>query len=99
MGEFASSSQRVARKEHDCPVCRRSILPGTLYQEVTGNSDGLMYRDRLHIECLEIFGRAYALCAAPFSYGETGEIVRDYGDSDLIRRWRAATAEPEVTHG
>ncbi|HSF40360.1 MAG TPA: hypothetical protein VLT87_11250 [Thermoanaerobaculia bacterium] len=95
--EFASSSQRVARKEHDCPVCRRPILAGTLYEEITGKSDGAMYRDRLHVECLAIFEMAYAICPTqdPISFGDTGEIVRDYGDSDLIRRWAEASgADP-----
>jgi hypothetical protein len=52
--EFYAESWRVARREHRCCECRRTIRPGERYQRASGKSDGDFWMAKTCAQCAEI---------------------------------------------
>lgn len=93
-GQLLSDAILKARKVHRCNWCRQEILPGQLYQRVTGIIDGEMRHGKSCRRCwikLQIVGHedADAVCyVEPGSDDELREIARDRGVGWLAATWR-----------
>lgn len=52
--EFYSEVDRIARKEHTCVECKRTILKGEQYSYITGKWDGDIRSYKTCLTCMEI---------------------------------------------
>lgn len=88
-----NSAVPVARKEHVCDECRRTIKRGRQYRRSVGIAEGDFSVGKHCLRCAALIALAYD--QGPYSFGECffpGEIrttIRDYVDMG----WRALRAK------
>jgi hypothetical protein len=79
--EFYAESFPLARKEHRCCECRRTIKPGERYQRCAGKSDGSFWAERSCAECCEV--RKAFVCGT-WIFGQLWECIEE----ELFPVWR-----------
>ena len=79
MIEFFTNSERKARTEHVCSLCKKIIEPGSFYLHQQGKYEGDFYTTKLHKSCSDIID-AYHMHTGEdcWSPGEVYEWLCDY---------------------
>jgi hypothetical protein len=81
------SSERVARKEHKCYECHRTIRPGERYERVFAIWDGAANNVCTCHHCLEL--RRWVVAHVPCSCWAHGNMLEDLRD-DVDDYWAQA---------
>lgn len=86
--DFFRDTHRVARKEHQCMDCCRTIAKGERYHYATGLADGRWDVMKLCQHCEMAAGWLREVCNG-FLYGAIGEELEEHWDEDLTFRSKA----------
>ena len=89
--DFHDVTMRRARKQHACCECRRTILPGEMYQHVAGKWGGSLNTYDTCAECAEIRG---ALCLGSWLYTSLWEDIQEQVFPEFITKCLDALSPP-----
>jgi hypothetical protein len=86
--ELFRSTHHVARKEHQCMDCSRTIAKGERYHYATGLGDGRWDVMKLCQHCEAAAEWLVEVCNG-YLYGAIGEELEEHWDEDLMFRSKA----------
>lgn len=75
--DFYDENDRVARKDHWCAECRRTIHKGRRYVEIKGKWDGDVQTHRLHNGCKDAMDHAASCFSDCVSIGMVREEMNE----------------------